>query len=196
MKTIGIIGAGHIGQAVASQLLKKNIPVLISNSRGPETLGPIVSKLGNGVKAATTEEAAAAEIVVLALPWWEVSKLNGTTDWTGKLVIDITNEFLPGGKIAELGDKTSTGIVLESIPGARIVKAFNTLFAARIAAGPKVGDGRRVVFVAGDDAKAKVEVVELIETLGFAPVDLGALATGSRLLEAKGVFSGAHIVKL
>lgn len=196
MKTIGIIGAGHIGQAVAGQLLKNGFSVVISNSKESETLDSVILKLGKGVKAVTTSEATAAEIVVLALPWWEVNKLTDLTDWKGKIVIDITNEFLPGGKIADLGDKTSTGIVLEQIPGARIVKAFNTLFAARIAADPVVGGGRRVVFVAGDDEGAKTEIVELINTIGFAPVDLGTLASGSKFIEAKGVFSGAHLVKL
>ena len=196
MKTIGIIGAGHIGQSVAGQLLKNNISVLISNSRGPQTLEPVIRKLGKDAQAVTTAEAATAEIVVLALPWWEVNKLTSLIDWKDKLVIDITNEFLPGGKIADLGDKTSTGIVLEQIPGARIVKAFNTLFAARIAADPVVGEGRRVVFVAGDDEGAKAETIELINTIGFAPVDLGTLSSGSRFIEAKGVFSGVDIVKL
>ena len=196
MKTIGIIGAGHIGQAIAGQLLKINIPVLISNSKGPETLEAVTSKSGNGARAVNTTEAAAADIVVLALPWWEVNKLTNIIDWTGKLVIDITNEFLPGGKVADLGEKTSTEIVLEQIPGARIVKAFNTLYAARIAADPVIGDGLRVVFVAGDDVRAKAEVTELIKAMNFAPVDLGSVATGSRFIEAKGVFSGMHLAKL
>lgn len=196
MKTIGIIGAGHIGQSVGGQLLKNNISILISNSRGPQTLEPVILKLGNGAKAVTAAEAASADIVILALPWWEVNKLTGLIDWTDKIVIDITNEFLPGGKIADLGDKTSTGIVLEQIPGARIVKAFNTLFAARLGADPVVGGGRRVVFVAGDDEAAKAEAIELIKTIGFAPVDLGTLSSGSRFIEANGVFSGADIVKL
>lgn len=196
MKTIGIIGAGHIGQAIALQLLKINIPVLISNSRGPESLAPIICKLGDGAKAVTTAVAAGADIVILALPWWEVGSLTSVTNWNGKLVVDITNEFLQGGRIADLGDKTATGIVLEQLPGARIVKAFNTLFAARIAADPVIGEGRRVTFVAGDDAQAKAEVVALIQSMGFAPIDLGSLASGSRLLEAKGVFSGMHLAKL
>ncbi|MCQ6957198.1 NADPH-dependent F420 reductase [Mucilaginibacter aquariorum] len=196
MKTIGIIGAGHIGQAIALQLLKINVPVLISNSRGPETLQPVLSKLGNGAKAVSAKEAAEADMVILALPWWKVNSLSGLINWSGKVVIDITNEFLPGGKIADLGDKTSTGIVLEQLHGARIVKAFNTLFAARIAADPVIGEGRRVAFVAGDDQQAKSEVAELIKSIGFAPIDLGTLAVGGRLTEAKGVFSGMHLVKL
>lgn len=95
MKTIGIIGAGHIGQAVAGQLLKHNFSVLLSNSRGPESLESVISKLGKGAKAVTTAEAATAEIVVLALPWWEVHQLTSLIDWKDKIVIDITNEFLP-----------------------------------------------------------------------------------------------------
>ena len=196
MKTIGIIGAGHIAQAVAGHLLKNNIPVLISNSRGIESLEPVISKLGKGAKAATTEQAAAAEIVILALPWWEVKNLSGLTDWKGKIVIDITNEFLPGGKIADLGEKTASGIVLEQLAGARLVKAFNTLYATILVADPLIGQGRRIVFVAGDDDGAKAEIVELIGRLGFAPVDLGTLAAGSRLIEAKGVFSGTNLLKL
>ena len=99
MKTIGIIGAGHIGQAIALQLLKINVPVLISNSRGPETLQPVLSKLGNGAKAVSAKEAAEADMVILALPWWKVNSLSGLINWSGKVVIDITNEFLPGGKL-------------------------------------------------------------------------------------------------
>ncbi|KRB58510.1 NADPH-dependent F420 reductase [Flavobacterium sp. Root186] len=196
MKTIGIIGAGHIGQAIATQLLKINAPLLISNSREPETLKAFIVKLGKGVKAVSTIEAAGPDIVVLALPWWEVKSLTGLINWSGKIVIDITNEFIEDGKIAELGNKTSTGIVLEQLPGARIVKAFNTLFAARIAADPVIGDGRRVAFVASDDQHAKAEVVELIKSIGFAPIDLGTLALGGRLTEVKGVFSGIDLVKL
>lgn len=196
MKTIGIIGAGHIAQAVAGQLAKNNIPVLLSNSRGPETLGAVISKLGDEVKPATIEQAANADLVVLALPWWEVKTLTAIIDWTGKIVIDITNEFLPDGSIDNLGDKSSTEIVQGLIPGARVVKAFNTLFADRIAADPVVGKGRRIVFTAGDDQEAKKEVIELIKSLGFESVDMGSLAIGGKYLGAQGVFSGLNLVKL
>lgn len=196
MKTIGIIGAGHIAQAVAGQLLKNKIPVLISNSRGPETLGAVISKLGDGVKPATIEEAASADLVVLALPWWKVKTLTDVRDWTGKIVIDITNEFLSDGSVDDLGNASSTQIVLSHIPGARIVKAFNTLFAERIAADPVVGQGRRIVFVAGDDQEAKKEVIDLIKSLGFALVDMGSLDIGGKYLGVKGVFSGLHLIKL
>lgn len=196
MKTIGIIGAGHIAQAFAGHLVKNNIPVLISNSRGPETLGAVVSKLGDGVKAVAIEEAADADIVVLALPWWEVKTLSNVRDWTGKIVIDITNEFLSDGSIDELGDTSSTRIVQDHIPGAHVVKAFNALFAEQIASDPAVGKGHRIVFVAGDDEKAKKEVVALIKSLGFAPVDMGSIDVGGKSLGAKGALSGLNAVKL
>jgi len=102
---------------------------------------------------------------------------------------DITNEFLADGSIAELDDKTSTGIVLEYLQGARIVKALNALFAARIAADPVIGAGRRVAFIASDHQGAKMEAIDLISSIGFAPVDLGGLVSGSRLISAKGLFS-------
>ena len=196
MKQIGIIGSGHIGQAIALQLLKNKVPVLISNSREPESLQPLISKLGEGAKAVSALGAADADIVILALPWWEVKSLTNLTNWRGKLVIDITNEFLADGSIMELGDKMSTSIVLEHLPGARIVKAFNTLFAARIAGDPVIGEGRRIAFVSGDDQDAKMEVIDLISLIGFAPVDLGSLVSGSKLTSAKGVFSGMDLIKL
>ena len=95
MKTIGIIGAGNIGKTVADHLLKSGFPVLISNSRNPESLDETIEQLGDGAIAVTNAEAASADIVLLALPWAQVKTLTKITDWKGRVVIDATNHFTP-----------------------------------------------------------------------------------------------------
>ena len=184
-KKIGIIGAGNIGKTVAAHLVKNNIPVTISNSKGPETLTDIIS----GATAVTTAEAATADIVLLALPWSKVKDLASVADWQGKIVIDATNHFTPDYQVEDLGGLASSEVVAAHLPGVRLVKAFNTLSYKILAANPVVGDGHRVLFVSGDDEEAKAQVSELIETLGFAPIDLGSLAVGSKYQQAKGTFS-------
>jgi len=196
MKTIGIIGAGNIGIAVAAHLLKNNISVFISNSKGPETLKETISKLGAGVKAVTTPEAAAADIVLLALPWSKVKNISTITDWKGKIVIDATNHFAANGQLEDTGGLTSSEVIQNLLPGARVIKAFNTLFATVLEGNPVVGNGRRVLFVSGNDPVAKGTVIELIKVIGFAPIDLGSLADGGKYQEAKGVFSGLNLIKV
>lgn len=195
-KTIGIIGAGNIGKTVAAHLLKNNIPVIISNSKGPETLENTISQLGKGAKAVTTAEAGDADIVLLALPWSKVKNLTQIRDWKGKIVIDATNHFTPDYQVEDLGGRASSQVVQDHLPGARIVKAFNTLAAKVLAADPVAENGNRVLFVSGDDKEAKAEVSEMIKAIGFAPVDLGELAAGGKLQEAKGFLSLQNLIKL
>lgn len=196
MKTIGIIGAGNIGKTVAVHLVKNDISVLISNSRGPETLAETISQLGNGAKAVTTAEAVGADIVLLALPFAKVKTLTQLTDWTGKIVIDATNHFTANYGVEDLGGLASSEVVQAQLPGARLVKAFNTLYYKVLEANPVVGTGHRVLFVSGDDVEAKGQVSELIKALGFAPIDLGSLAVGSTYQQAKGTFSTLNLVQL
>ncbi len=196
MKTIGIIGAGNIGKVVAAHLLKINVPVIISNSKGPETLEETISQLGKGAKAVTTAEAADADIVLLALPWSKVKNLAEIRDWKDKIVIDATNHFTPDYQVEDLGGRASSEVVQDYFPGAHIVKAFNTLPAKVLAADPVVENGHRVLFISGDDEQAKVKVSEIIKNIGFAPIDLGSLAVGSKYQQAKGTFSTLNLVKL
>lgn len=196
MKTIGIIGAGNIGKTVATHLVKKAIPVRISNSQEPQTLTDTIAQLGNGATAVTAAEASGADIVLLAVPFSKVKDLTHLTDWTGKIVIDATNHFTPDYQVMDLGGKASSEVVQALLPGARLVKAFNTLVAKLLAADPVVDNGHRVLFISGDDQAAKAEVSELIETLGFAPIDLGSLAVGSTYQQAKGTFSTLNLIKL
>lgn len=198
-KSFGIIGAGNIGQTVAKHLVKAGFPVVISNSHGPDSLKSVVDLLGEGAKAGTVEEATKADIVLLSLPWSQVPSLTGVTDWNNKIVIDATNHFItytPDFQVADLKGKSSSQVVAEYLPGARIVKAFNTLYFKILAEDPKQAGGRRVLFISGDDTSSKSEVSGIIKTLGFAVIDLGDLASGSKLQQAKGSLATLNLILL
>ncbi|MGH8569447.1 MAG: NADPH-dependent F420 reductase, partial [Gammaproteobacteria bacterium] len=172
---IGIIGAGGIGQAFAGQMAKAGYDVLLSNSRGPDSLAEAVRQLGPRAKAGTREQAAQAEIVFLSVPWAEVREvLSGLPDWNGRILIDATNPVLqPGFRLADLGGRNSSQVVASIASGARVVKTANTLLRAVLAQDPRVANGHRVLFVSGDDVAAKESVSEMLEKAGFAVIDLG-----------------------
>ncbi|AKD54110.1 NADPH-dependent F420 reductase [Spirosoma radiotolerans] len=196
--SIGIIGAGNIAQGFARHVAKAGYPVMISNSRGPESLADLVTSLGNDIKAGTVTDAAQADIVLLALPWQHLSEgLAGLPAWNGRIVIDATNFIVfPEFKPADLGDRTSSEVVAELVPGARLVKAFNTLDAAVLAADPHQAGGQRVLFFSGDDKEAKETVSQLIKAIGFAGIDLGGLVTGGKLQQFGGPLPTHNLIKL
>jgi len=195
MKVIGIIGAGHIGKAAATQFLANGYRVLISNSKGPETLDGVVSQLGIEAKAVTAAEAAAADIVLIAVPWSNIKDLTKLADWDGKIVIDASNRFEQGAGIED-GGLTSSEFVKNCLPGAKIVKAFNTLAARVLAENPSVGNGKRVLFISGDDKDAKTIVTEIASKVGFAPIDLGTLAAGGKLQQFNWPLNNQNFIKL
>jgi hypothetical protein len=195
MKAIGIIGAGNIGKAVATQLLAKDFQVLISNSKGPETLTDVVSELGTGAKAVTAAEAAAADIVVIAVQWTKVKDLTRLTDWNGKIVIDASNRFEQGNGVED-GGLASSEVVQNYLAGAKVVKAFNTLFAEVLAEDPQIGNGKRVLFISGDNKDANATVSGIISKIGFAPIDLGPLAAGGKLQQFNWPLNNQNFIKL
>jgi predicted dinucleotide-binding enzyme len=136
-KPVGIIGAGRIGQAMARIALRTGRSAMIANSRGPESLTPLVSALGDGVSAGTVQQAAAADVVVLAVPWPRVQQALEGLEWRGQIVIDATNDFEP----SDLGGRTSSEVVADLARGARVVKAANTLGAAVLGSDPHEGGG-------------------------------------------------------
>lgn len=196
---IGTLGAGTVAQAIAGHAVRHGHEVVLSNSRGPATLTDVLAHLGPTAAAGTPQEAARAEIVLLAVGWPQIPHVvAGLSDWEGRIVIDATNQFAsppPDWKIADLGGLTGSEYVASLLPGARVVKAFNTLFGQYIAADPHHQAGRQLLFIAGDDTEAKARVSALTEGFGFATVDLGALREGGRLMQLGGPLSGLHALK-
>jgi predicted dinucleotide-binding enzyme len=196
-EAIGIIGAGHAGQAFARVARRAGREVVIANSRGPQSLSAAVEALGTGVSAGTVGEAAASATVVIAVPWASVPEAVANLAWDGKIVVDATNAFLlPDMKPADLGGRSSSEIVAELVEGARVVKAANTLGAELLGSDPHEAGGRRVLFLSGDDGAAKAVVADLLEGAGFFPIDLGDLATGGRMQQVGGPLPGLNLVRM
>ena len=186
MTTIGLIGAGHIGSQLARLAVATGHEVVISNSRGPETLADLVAELGPHARAATTTEVAeAAEIIVVTIPLRAIGTVP-VGPLAGKIVID-TNNYYPqrDGQIPELDDESTTTAELlqRRLPTSRVVKAFNHIYATDLADDGKAPGtpGRRALVIAGDDAQARVVVAQLIDSFGFDVVELETLAEGWRI---------------
>ena len=196
--TVGIIGAGQVGQAFARLAQRAGRKVVIANSRGPETLAPVVAELGAGVSAGNIDEAASSAMVAIAVPWVSVPEAVQGLVWNRTIVIDATNAMLfPDLKPAELNGRSSSELVAELVPGALVVKAGNTLPAELLGADPSAAGGRRVLFLSGDDDDAKTEVAELFEAAGFISIVLGDLATGGHIQQFPGSpFAGRNLVQL
>jgi predicted dinucleotide-binding enzyme len=181
---IGIIGSGNIGSTAARLFVGAGHEVALSHSGPPESLRELVSRLGPKACAVTPEEAAKfGDVVLLALPWRSRESLPSQALY-GKIVIDATNAYAPDHSIYDLGDSTSSEEVEKVIPGARLVKAFNTLFARDLATRGRTDlplEERTVLFVAGDDEEAKRAVAKLVSQIGFAAVFTGSLREGGRL---------------
>jgi hypothetical protein len=192
MKNVGIIGAGRIGQAVAQTALRAGRQVVIANSRGPETLAAVVETLGDGVSAGTVTDAAAADIVVVAVMWPDVPTAVDGVDWAGRIVIDPTNAFDP----SDLGGRTSSEVFADLVAPARVVKAANTLVAAVLGSDPREAGGQRALFLSGDDAEAKSEVVSLFEDAGFFAIDLGGLREGGQMQQVGAPLARHNLIRL
>ncbi|TWI91446.1 hypothetical protein LX66_0815 [Chitinophaga japonensis] len=194
---IGIIGAGAIGLAFAKTAATTGHQVTISNSRGPASLKAIADALP-GVTADTVTAAAQADIIMLAIPWKHLDAATaGLPDLSGKIVLDPTNPvIMPGFILPDLGGKTSSEIVAEKVPGANVVKVFNTLQPSLITTNPQQHGGRRVVFYSGDSKNAKAVTHRLLESMGFAGIDLGGLVQGGRMQHFPGgPLAGLHLVQ-
>ncbi|WP_370874333.1 NADPH-dependent F420 reductase [Rhizobium tibeticum] len=187
MMIVGIIGAGNIGAAFATALGKAGIEAVIANSRGPESLTTLVSKLGSTIRAGSLQEAAAQDIVLVAVPWSKIPGALAGLNFDGRIVIDANNSIeAPLYRPADLGGRTSTDIFTALVPGARVVKAFNHLTPKQLSGDPHSEGGRRVLFYSGNDMRAKAEVAAIIDRIGFFGIDLGALAVGSQLVQFPG----------
>jgi 8-hydroxy-5-deazaflavin:NADPH oxidoreductase len=190
--SVGILGAGRLGQAMARTVLRAGRSVVIANSRGPESLTSVVSTLGKGVSAGTVDQAAAARIVIIAVPWERVPAALRGLEWNDQIVIDATNDW----SADDLNGRTSSELVAGLVPGAPVVKAGNTLGADVLGSDPQEAGGRRVIFVSGDDADAKSAAASLFEDAGFAAIDLGNLATGGAMQQIHHPLAGLNLIRL
>jgi len=188
--TIGMIGAGSVAMAFARYLLASGHEVELSNSRGPDTLARQLSELGSRARAVTAAEAASNNVVLLAVPWARIREaLSGLPPWDNRILIDATNPYIVGG-LENLHGRASSDIVSELAPGAKLVKALNTLVVENFESGATVPGGRRVVFMSGDDHLAKKQFRSLLSPAGFAIVDLGTLQVGGLVQQAGGPLVG------
>jgi 8-hydroxy-5-deazaflavin:NADPH oxidoreductase len=185
MTTIGLIGAGHIGSTVARLAVDAGHDVVLSNSRGPETLTDLVAELGEHARAATAAEAAAAgDIVVVTIPLKSYRDVP-VEPLRGKVVID-TNNYYPqrDGHVAELDDESTTvsELLQAHLPESHVVKAFNNIYFGHLLelARPAGSEDRSALAVAGDDEAAKKAVADFLDDIGYDVVDAGPLAEGWR----------------
>jgi predicted dinucleotide-binding enzyme len=186
MTTIGFIGAGRIGSQVARLAIASGYDVVLSNSRGPETLSGLIAELGSKARAASVADAAkAGDIVVVTIPLKNYRSVP-VEPLAGKVVID-TNNYYPqrDGQIAALDQetKTSSELLQEHLPKAKVVKAFNHIYAAELTTHgqPSGSPNRRGLVIAGDDATAKATVTKLLDQFGFDTADAGSLAESWRI---------------
>jgi predicted dinucleotide-binding enzyme len=194
----GTIGAGTVALAFAREALATGHEVVLSSRGGPESLAAKVAALGDGASAAMVMEAASLDYVLLAVPWLNVEDaLRGLPAWNGRVLIDATNPFIaysPKLVLADLGGKGASEVVAALAPGARVVKAFNSIVTARFNEGPMKNGGRRLIFVSADHLEPANFVKSVIESFGFVAPYLGGLATGGRLQQAGGPLAGRDLV--
>ena len=196
--TYAIIGSGTVGSTLARLFAARNIPVRIANSRGPGTLAYLAVELGASVTPVPVEEAVEADIILVAVgsvAFKDVGALR--KDWSGKIVVDVTNGFMLPAEVqeAEFHGRLTSEVNAERVPGAKLVKAFNQL-PLKVLAGPVPDDvGRRVVFVSSDHEDASTDVAKLVDELGFAPIEVGKLAEGGRLIQARAPLVFQNLIK-
>jgi predicted dinucleotide-binding enzyme len=184
MATIGLIGSGHIGGTVARLAVDASHDVVLSNSRGPETLQGLVRELGERARAGTTQEAAQADIVVLSIPLKNVGDIPADLV-RDKIVIDTSNYYPQrDGQIAALddGSTTTSELVQSRLPGSLLVKGFNNINFLHLGSlqRPSGSPERSVLPIAGDDASAKRQVADVFDSLGYDAYDTGPLADSWR----------------
>lgn len=189
MKTLGFLGAGRLAQMLAPKAAKAGWRVILSNSRGSDTLKELVDGIDGDVVAATPADMLAqADIVLLAIRWPQLAAATDGLSWQGRIVIDATNNRLgpTPADVIDIGDALSSDIVADHVPGARLVKAFNhePIFLFDKALPPQ--DDAKVLFLAGSDAEANAAVAALIRDLGAEPVDLGPIDRGGKQIAMGG----------
>jgi 8-hydroxy-5-deazaflavin:NADPH oxidoreductase len=193
----GMIGSGTLSRAIAGHAIRAGHNVMFSNSRGPETLGDLVDAFGPQASAGTVAEAGAADFVILAVNWNRVrDALSSLPYREGRILVDATNQWAapPPDFIVDQLEVGGSELVASLAPGAHVIKAFDNMYAPKIAAEPTTDTGRRILFYAGDDHDSKELFRAVVDGFGFAPVDLGPLRMG-RLMQVDGPLTGLHAIR-
>jgi 8-hydroxy-5-deazaflavin:NADPH oxidoreductase len=181
---IGIIGSGNIGGTAAELFANAGHEVVISNSRGPQSLASLVNSIESTVTARTVKDAIQfGEVILLAIPWRKRQELPSSELFDGKIVIDAMNPYSENFEVLDLGNNTSSEELSKQIRTSSLVKAFNTIYYEHLRTKGRRDaskEDRFAIFIAGDDPEAKAVVSRLIEDIGFAPVDSGSLREGGR----------------
>jgi predicted dinucleotide-binding enzyme len=199
---IGFIGAGTLTKTFGRHLINAGHEIVVSNSRGPETLAALVADLGPGATAGTKKQAAESDVVILATNWVNVPEALKDIDWHGRILIDATNAHMDpkpditredvDRSIAALNGRTSSEMVAELAVGAKLVKSISNMPMAWIqdfsSHKPKT-----VIFTSGNDSEAKNIVLDLIDSIGFAAIDLGSLAHGGAMHQVGAPLSGVDL---
>lgn len=197
---IGIIGAGHIGQALATHLAKTSHQILLTNSRGVESLRETVAAIGGNLRAADLDETIKeADLLFIAVPWSKMPELsNKLKALNGKVLVDASNNIVSVNpfRLADMGGRTTGEFNAGLFSTHRVVKAFNTLAAATLAKPSGTGESQTVIFLSGDDGGAKAEVKAIIQNMGFAAIDLGSHKEGGKLQDVGGPLSGIEFLQV
>lgn len=199
MTTLGLIGSGNIGSTVARLAIAAGYHVVLSNSRGPETLADLVDELGERARAGTPEEAAAAgDLVVVTVPLKAVDDVP-VEPLRGKVVIDTCNYYPQrDGHIGALDDESTTTseLVQAHLPESHVVKAFNNIYYEFLGdlARPAGAPDRSVLALAGDDDAAKKTVADFLDEIGYDAYDVGSLAEGWRFQRDTAAYAGLYAV--
>lgn len=200
MTTLGFIGSGRIGSTVAELAVRAGYHVVMSNSRGPDTLSDLVADLGELARAATPIEAAeAADIAVVTIPLKNYRDIPAAP-LRGKVVIDTINYYPQrDGQVPQLDDESTTvsELVQAHLPSARVVKCFNNIYFdfIRRLARPAGSEDRSVLAIAGDDSDAKATVTRLLDDLGFDAYDVGPLSEGWRYQRDTAAYAGLYVAE-
>lgn len=193
-----IVGSGLVGKTLAGIFARQGVEVLIANSRGPDSLTAMAAELGPHVVPVTVDRALDADVVIFAVGFLNFKEVAAKRpDWTGKIVVDVTNAFTLPAEVqqTELHGRLSSEVNAERVRGAKLVKAFNQLPMRSLIAPLSDSTGRRVVFVASDHEDASAEVSRLAERLGFAPIEVGKIAEGGRLIQARAALVFQNLIR-
>ena len=201
---IGFIGAGNVTKVMGRHLLNAGHTIAICNSRGPETLGALIDELGPGATAETKDQVVQSDVVIIAVRWVQAEEALRGVDWNGRILIDAMNAHaeLEGDTSLEGVTKsravlartglTSSELVAQWAPGARLVKSISTMPMEWIT-DFSADKPRTVLFTSGDDAEAKYVVIDMLNDAGFAAIDLGSLAVGGAMHQVGAPLSGLDL---